>query len=123
MKALGIRFLWKAFLAVALVAVPPMLSAQFLIGISVNIGPPALPVYIQPPCPQPNYMWTPGYWAWDGISDYYRGRQGRAWGKAVCRPDCGAEDGSADKSCGACEGFTASRSSAVTGAAGTESAC
>jgi hypothetical protein len=50
---------------------PAASLAQFSIGISVNIGPPALPVYVQPPCPQPNYMWTPGYWAWDGFGDYY----------------------------------------------------
>ncbi len=24
--------------------------------------PPQLPVYEQPPCPEPNYLWTPGYW-------------------------------------------------------------
>jgi hypothetical protein len=42
------------------------------IGISVNIGPPALPVYEQPPCPAEGYMWTPGYWAWDpDIGQYY----------------------------------------------------
>jgi hypothetical protein len=40
------------------------------VGISVNIAPPALPVYAQPPVPEPGYLWTPGYWAWDG-SDYY----------------------------------------------------
>lgn len=26
--------------------------------------PPELPEYDQPPCPDPNYLWTPGYWAW-----------------------------------------------------------
>jgi hypothetical protein len=41
-----------------------------LIGISVNFGPPAIPVYYQPPCPTRNYIWSPGYWAFaDG--DYY----------------------------------------------------
>jgi WXXGXW repeat (2 copies) len=40
------------------------------IGISVSFGPPALPVYEQPICPGDGYIWTPGYWAWDG-SDYY----------------------------------------------------
>lgn len=37
--------------------------AQF--SISANFGPPPLPVYEQPPCPEPGLMWTPGYWAWD----------------------------------------------------------
>jgi hypothetical protein len=39
------------------------------IGVSVAIAPPALPVYEQPMCPGDGYIWTPGYWAWDG--DYY----------------------------------------------------
>jgi len=42
------------------------------IGISINIGPPALPVYEQPPCPAEGYIWTPGYWAWDNnAGEYY----------------------------------------------------
>jgi hypothetical protein len=39
------------------------------IGVSVAIAPPELPVYDQPICPGDGYIWTPGYWAWDG--DYY----------------------------------------------------
>ena len=46
-------------------------SAQIGIGISVRIGPPALPVYEQPLCPGPGYLWTPGYWAWDDDDGYY----------------------------------------------------
>jgi hypothetical protein len=45
--------------------------AQIAVGISVRIGPPALPVYAQPICPGPGYMWTPGYWAWDDDGGYY----------------------------------------------------
>lgn len=41
------------------------------IGISVNIPPPALPVYAQPMAPGPGYIWTPGYWAWDPAYDNY----------------------------------------------------
>jgi len=33
-------------------------------------APPALPEYDQPPAPGPDYIWTPGYWAW-GPSGYY----------------------------------------------------
>jgi hypothetical protein len=40
------------------------------IAVSINIGPPALPVYVQPPCPTNGYLWTPGYWAW-GPDGYY----------------------------------------------------
>ena len=51
----------------------PLLSlAQISVGISVNIAPPELPVYVQPPIPADGYLWTPGYWAWgDDIQDYY----------------------------------------------------
>ncbi len=44
--------------------------AQVSIGISVGFPPPELPVYEQPVCPADGYIWTPGYWAWDG-DDYY----------------------------------------------------
>ena len=39
--------------------------------VSVRIGPPALPVYAQPICPGPGFMWTPGYWAWSDMDGYY----------------------------------------------------
>lgn len=32
--------------------------------------PPPLPVYQQPEAPEPNYLWTPGYWGW-GPGGYY----------------------------------------------------
>jgi hypothetical protein len=38
--------------------------------ISVGFAPPPLPVYVQPPCPEPGWMWTPGYWAY-GDDGYY----------------------------------------------------
>jgi WXXGXW repeat (2 copies) len=41
------------------------------IGISVHIGPPALPVYEQPICPGAGYLWTPGYWGWNDDGGYY----------------------------------------------------
>lgn len=39
--------------------------------VSVNIAPPPLPVYVQPAIPAPGYIWTPGYWAWDGAEYYW----------------------------------------------------
>ena len=33
--------------------------------------PPPLPEYQQPSCPNPNYIWTPGYWAYGGGGGYY----------------------------------------------------
>jgi hypothetical protein len=38
--------------------------------ISIGIAPPVLPVYVQPPCPEDGYLWTPGYWAY-GDDGYY----------------------------------------------------
>src|SRR5580698_105131 len=51
-------------LATAALAGPSPASAQISVGISVHVGPPALPVYTQPPCPTEGYLWTPGYWGW-----------------------------------------------------------
>lgn len=44
---------------------------QIAVGISVRVGPPPLPVYAQPICPGPGYIWTPGYWAWNDDDGYY----------------------------------------------------
>jgi len=44
---------------------------QIAVGISVRIGPPAIPVYAQPICPGPGYYWTPGYWGWNDDGGYY----------------------------------------------------
>jgi len=45
--------------------------SQIAVGISVRVGPPALPVYAQPLCPGPGYFWTPGYWGWSDDAGYY----------------------------------------------------
>jgi WXXGXW repeat (2 copies) len=59
-------------LAIALLLVMVSLAASAQIGIAIRIGPPALPVYEQPPCPAEGYIWTPGYWAYDyDVNDYY----------------------------------------------------
>jgi len=50
--------------------IPTGTPAQVAVGISVHIGPPALPVYAQPVCPGAGYIWTPGYWAY-GPDGYY----------------------------------------------------
>ena len=34
--------------------------------VQVGVAPPEIPVYDQPPMPGDGYIWTPGYWAWDG---------------------------------------------------------
>jgi hypothetical protein len=33
--------------------------------------PPPLPQYEQPPAPDPDYLWTPGYWAWSPMGYYW----------------------------------------------------
>ncbi len=58
-------------LTVSVLSLSTASSAQIGVGISVRIGPPALPVYAQPVCPGPGYLWTPGYWAWNDVGGYY----------------------------------------------------
>ena len=63
------RIILAALLAMAL---PTLAVAQFSVDVSVNVPPPELPVYDQPPIPGDGYIWTPGYWAWgDDVQDYY----------------------------------------------------
>lgn len=66
-RSLLLRSLWSAL---ALLAFSSAASAQVGVYISVGFPPPELPVYEQPICPGDGYIWTPGYWAWDGY-DYY----------------------------------------------------
>src|ERR1700722_14290847 len=63
--------LFGLLLLVIPAALTSPLSAQIGIGISVRIGPPALPIYDQPICPGEGYLWTPGYWAWSDDDGYY----------------------------------------------------
>ncbi len=60
-------FRW-VLLALLLSLVPA--SSYAGVFISVGFAPPVLPVYVQPPCPQPGFIWTPGYWAY-GDDGYY----------------------------------------------------
>jgi hypothetical protein len=64
------RLICLLLLAVGAVAIPAQSRAQVAVGISVQFGPPELPVYEQPLCPGDGYIWTPGYWAW-GDDDYF----------------------------------------------------
>ena len=54
----------------ALACMPSPAAAQIAVGISVHVGPPAIPVYVQPACPTEGYLWTPGYWSY-GDAGYY----------------------------------------------------
>ena len=62
----------RYFLLALLLAIVPVTSAHAGVFISVGIAPPPLPVYVQPPCPEPNMIWSPGYWAYDyDMGQYY----------------------------------------------------
>ena len=62
------KYTLLAAAAIAFCATP--VTSLAAIGISITVGPPALPVYTQPPCPTEGYIWTPGYWAY-GEEGYY----------------------------------------------------
>jgi hypothetical protein len=61
---------WFRLCLIALALLAFSSAARAQVVISVGFAPPELPVYEQPICPGDGYIWTPGYWAWDG-SDYY----------------------------------------------------
>jgi hypothetical protein len=62
-----------ALLFAVLLSLSSASFAQIAVGVAFNvrIAPPALPVYEQPLCPGPGYLWTPGYWAWSDDDGYY----------------------------------------------------
>jgi hypothetical protein len=59
--------------AAAFTALPQRADAGVFIGVGVSVGfpPPLLPVYVQPVIPATGYIWTPGYWAWNGVAYYW----------------------------------------------------
>ena len=64
------RFIFSLLLAVGLLALPGPSRTQIAVSVSVRIGPPVLPVYVQPVCPEPGFIWIPGYWAY-GPDGYF----------------------------------------------------
>jgi len=64
------RNLLRALTAALLLATLP-LSANAALFVSVTLAPPALPVYVAPPMPEPGYFWTPGYWAYADDGYYW----------------------------------------------------
>jgi len=58
-------------LLIAICVTPLTSLAQIAVGVSIRVGPPALPVYEQPPCPTEGYLWTPGYWAYGPVGYYW----------------------------------------------------
>jgi hypothetical protein len=70
MRAFLQRRIFLFLLLPLLLAIPSASFAQIAVGVSIHIGPPALPVYTQPPCPTDGYIWTPGYWSY-GPDGYF----------------------------------------------------
>jgi len=66
----SIKLLPLLFLGFITLAMPAASPAQVSVGLSIRVGPPPLPVYVQPACPEPGYHWIPGYWAY-GPEGYY----------------------------------------------------
>jgi hypothetical protein len=58
-------------IAISSVVILTPARAQVSIDIQVDLAPPPLPVYDQPPIPDDGYLWVPGYWAWDDDIGYY----------------------------------------------------
>ncbi len=59
-------------LILLILILPAVSMAQIGISVSVNLAPPELPVYEQPPIPGDGYLWTPGYWSWNqDDQDYF----------------------------------------------------
>lgn len=70
MRKAHLVLVFALFAGLAL-TMPPASSAQIAVGVSVHVGPPPLRVVaVQPMCPGPGYLWTPGYWAY-GDAGYY----------------------------------------------------
>jgi hypothetical protein len=67
------KFLCVALILAIVISVfllPQFVQAQIGVSVSITTPPPLLPVYTQPYCPGPDYIWTPGYWAW-GPDGYF----------------------------------------------------
>ena len=56
---------------ISVVILATAVSSRAGVFVSVAVGPPALPVYVQPIAPGPGYIWTPGYWAWSPDGYYW----------------------------------------------------
>ena len=55
----------------ALVMLSASVASSAQVFVSVGFAPPPLPVYEQPLCPGEDYIWVPGYWAWNPVGYYW----------------------------------------------------
>jgi WXXGXW repeat (2 copies) len=62
----------SAFVLAALLflGLPPTSSSGY-VAVSVGFAPPSIPVFAQPLCPAPGYLWVPGYWAYGDFGYYW----------------------------------------------------
>jgi hypothetical protein len=93
----------KLILALAAVSLALPLASQAGVGLSINLGGPAVVVQppppppeaeeVPPPPPPPQYVWTPGYWSWNGgqyvwvPGSYQVAQTGRHWVRHHYEPD------------------------------------
>jgi hypothetical protein len=64
-------FVWDGGQWVPVDQAPPPSPVAAVADITVDTAPPPLPVYEQPPCPEPNLIWTPGYWHHSFLGYYW----------------------------------------------------
>jgi len=57
----------------SLIALAPLSASaqQMADGLTVQVAPPILPIYAQPPLPTDGYVWIPGFWHWSQVAGYY----------------------------------------------------
>ena len=65
------KFTVLALAALLFAGLPLATTSSGAVAVSVGIAPPVLPIYEQPFCPAPGYIWVPGYWAWGGFGYYW----------------------------------------------------
>lgn len=61
----------KKLLLALLITTFTVINTKAQVTLSIRIGPPPLPVYEQPYCPGPGYLWIPGYWAYSDDGYYW----------------------------------------------------
>jgi hypothetical protein len=69
-RSLALMSVTLAAATLVFLSAPSRAGAQVSVGLSVNVGPPALPAFYQPYATQPNQIWQPGYWGW-GTAGYF----------------------------------------------------
>src|SRR5260370_27843216 len=70
MRTPSIRNLLLTTLIVVLATLALPTASFAGVFVSITVAPPLLPVYVQPVCPGPEFIWTPGNWPY-GDDGYY----------------------------------------------------